>query len=473
MWKSTRNFIRTGLINGIAFCSSCFEKQCKIDRLEEEIESLKGKLKYRQRKDKEEFFGSSTPSSKKVFKSKSSDENKARQGGARPGHQGHGRKLFTAEEADEIIEQRFETTHCPECGEHLEIKETEERPIIEGEMLKPRKILFRCQVKRCPKCKKTFRKKAPVLRRHKYGTQFVSNSAVMHYIHGIPLKRVENIGGNDVIAGNLIKTFHQIAKIFKPAMEKLKEDYRQAEVKHADETGWRTDGDNGYCWLFCSNDTSIFDFRDTRSAEVVKGIMGEEKLPGVLVVDRYAGYNKVPCKIQYCYAHLLRKVQDLEKEFPGKPEVKRFVNCVAPLLARAMQLREKKMSEKQYYKKAKRLKDKIMAHMNSPGTHPAVQEIQNIFREKKDRLFHWEYNRFIPADNNYAERELRPTVVARKVSYGSQSKKGAETRSILMSILHTVGKRLKHGSLEEWIKKTLEIYIHNPDIDPYSLLPPP
>jgi len=73
-------------------------------------------------------------------------------------------------------------------------------------------------------------------------------------------------------------------------MEKLKEDYRQAEVKHADETGWRTDGDNGYCWLFCSNDTSIFDFRDTRSAEVVKGIMGEEKLPGVLVVDRYAGY---------------------------------------------------------------------------------------------------------------------------------------------------------------------------------------
>jgi len=472
MGKSTRNFIRTGLINGIAFCSSCFEKQCKIDRLEEEITSLRAKLKYRQKKDFEEFFGSSTPSSKKVFKSKPSDENKARQGGAQPGHPGHGRKLFTAEEADEIIEQRFETTHCPECGERLEIKETEQRPIIEGEMLKPRKIMFCCQVKRCPKCKKTFRKKPPVLARHKYGTQFVSNSAVMHYIHGIALKRVEELWGNDVIAGNLIKTFHQMAEIFKPAMEKLKEDYRQAEVKHADETGWRTDGDNGYSWLFCSNDTSIFDFTDTRSAEVVKQIMGEEKLPGTLVVDRYAGYNKVPCKIQYCYAHLLRKVQDLEKEFPDKSEIKRFVNCVAPLLARAMQLKEKKMSEKQYYKKAKRLEMKIMTNMNSPGTHPAVQEIQNIFREKIDRLFHWVYNPCIPADNNYAERELRPTVVARKVSYGSQSKKGAETRSILMSILHTARKRLKIGSLEEWLKKTLEAYIHNPDIDPYLLLPP-
>jgi len=41
-----------------------------------------------------------------------------------------------------------------------------------------------------------------------------------------------------------------------------------------------------------------------------------------------------------------------------------------------------------------------------------------------------------------------------------------------MSILHTARKRLKIGSLEEWLKKTLEAYIHNPDIDPYLLLPP-
>ncbi|MFH1562568.1 MAG: transposase [Nitrospirota bacterium] len=34
-----------------------------------------------------------------------------------------------------------------------------------------------------------------------------------------------------------------------------------------------------------------------------------------MVVDRYNGYNKVPCEIQYCYAHLLRNVEDLEKQF--------------------------------------------------------------------------------------------------------------------------------------------------------------
>jgi transposase-like protein len=90
-------------------------------------------------------------------------------------------------------------------------------------------------------------------------------------------------------------------------------------VKHADETCWRTDGQNGYAWLFCTPTTSRFRFRKTRSASVAKQVFGHQPLPGVLVVDRYQAYNKVPCPIQHCYAHLLRDVQDLEKqEFPQK-----------------------------------------------------------------------------------------------------------------------------------------------------------
>jgi len=145
-----------------------------------------------------------------------------------------------------------------------------------------------------------------------------------------------------------------------------------------------------------------------------------------LVVDRYAAYNQARCKLQYCYAHLLRDVQNLEKEFPESTEIKDFVTCAAPLLAKAMSLRNENISEKRYYEKARDLKEKIMATMNGPGKHPGIQKIQDIFREKSNRLFHWVENRNVPADNNYAERELRPTVIARKVSHGSQSKAGAK-----------------------------------------------
>lgn len=77
------------------------------------------------------------------------------------------------------------------------------------------------------------------------------------------------------------------------------------------------------------------------------------------------------------------------------------------------------------------------------------------------------------AVNNKAERELRPTVIARKVSFGSQSVKGAKTRSILTTILHTVQKRLKDKTVEEWLRESLDKISANPSIDPYSLIPIP
>jgi transposase len=157
---------------------------------------------------------------------------------------------------------------------------------------------------------------------------------VMHYLYGLPLGRVSEYSG--VGAGSLMTMFHRSTGLFEEVPRKLIEEYRQAHVKHADETGWRTDGKNGYVWLFATNRLSIFQFGKSRSAKIPQAVFGTEPLPGVLVVDRYNGYNKIQCRIQYCYAHLLRDVQDLEKDFPDNAEVSTFVAVVAPLMALAM-----------------------------------------------------------------------------------------------------------------------------------------
>ena len=221
----------------------------------------------------------------------------------------------------------------------------------------------------------------------------------------------------------------------------LIEAYRSAAVKHADETGWRTDGQNGYSWLFCASDISIYRFRSSRSASVAKEIFGDKPLPGVLVVDRYNGYNKMPSKIQYCYAHLLRTVKDLEKDFPENAEIKSFVEALAPQLANAISLRTLDITDKQFKKQAAKIKDAIIEITHRQAKHPAIWKIQDIFREKADRLYHWADDRTVPADNNLAERELRPLVIARKISFGSQSIAGAATRETLMTVLHTLKKK--------------------------------
>lgn len=63
------------------------------------------------------------------------------------------------------------------------------------------------------------------------------------------------------------------------------------------------------------------------------------------------------------------------------------------------------------------------------------------FGNVKKYMYHWADAPHIPSDNNFAERALRPMVIARKISFGSQSEKGLQTREILMTILHTASAR--------------------------------
>lgn len=78
------------------------------------------------------------------------------------------------------------------------------------------------------------------------------------------------------------------------------------------------------------------------------------------------------------------------------------------------------------------------------------------FREHRERLFQWTKSPGIPAKNNFAERGLRPTVIARKISIGSQSDHGMEMRVIMMAFLHTV--RIRGLNPKETLEKLSTSY---------------
>jgi transposase len=454
----------------MAYCKACIEKDLKIAVLQETIKGLKTQLRYRQRKEEEGPFGLSTPSSKAPFKKDTGEKNKNKKGGAVPGHKGHGRRSHTEETADLVID-RDAGDVCPGCGTPLVPAKETNRTVTDSVSRDLTKILYRLHHKVCPTCKKEFRAKAPsVLPRSLYGNELTAQVAVMHYFHGITMGRIVEMTGINL--GSLIDIFHRLGRYLLPAMESLKERYREDPVKHADETGWRNDGQNGYAWLFCTVLLSIFLFKNTRSASVPKGIFGSENLPGVLVVDRYNAYNKLPLKIQYCYAHLLRDLEKPGKDFLDEEEVTSFTSVLIPLLSQSMHLHSQAISDKEYSRKAEKLKKEIMKVCRSPARHLGIRAFQDIFTTHEDRLFHWVNDRRVPADNNRAERDLRPTVIARKVSFGSSSDAGAETRSILLSVLHTLNKRRGKDSLESVFKGILDKIAENPDIDVATLIVP-
>lgn len=450
------------------FCAGCFEKQQVIEGQQEEIAQLKAKLRYREQRSKEGFFGSSTPSAQRPVKANSAEENRAQKGGGRRGHAGHGRAALDEGCADRVEDVSLEGP-CPRCGGVLHEHGVHRRSVLELRPIRTEKIIYRLGEKHCPRCRKNFRPRAPaVLPKHLYGNQLLAEATHLHYVLGLPLGRVGACLG--INGHHLMGDFHRLADRVAPLVARLEGLYRQAPVKHADETSWRTDGQSGYAWLFSTSQLSLYKVRLSRGATVAQEVFGQAPWPGVLVVDRYVVYRGLDGALQFCYAHLLRDVTDLTKQFPDDAEVVRFVEAFAPLLGKAMGLRRQPIPEALFYKRAQRLKAKIVALVESPAQHLGVRHIQDLFSTQAHRLYHWAAQRQVPADNNFCEQELRSLVIARKVSFGSQSERGARTREILMTVLHTLRKQTK--DVVARLKAMFDQLATNPAQDPYPLLFP-
>lgn len=447
---------------GVNTCEGCLAKQLIIDRQLEEIQRLKQKLNVNQRRLQAGFFGSSTPSSKIPLKANSLAENQARKGGARLGHRGVGRQVFKPEQAAEVRVAEVDADNCPNCQCQLVGHSSNERGIFDLNREEVRRIYYEIARKRCPQCRKVIAGKVSnAMPNAKLSNELVTEVAEQHYVLGRPLGQIaERFGIN---YSTLSESLKRIGKLLAPGLEKLKLDYRQSFVRHADETSWRTDGGNGYSWYFGTRDVSLYLFRETRSASVPKEVFGKEPLEGVLVVDRYAGYNRVPCRIQYCYAHLLREIKDLEAEFENNQEVGNYTQAMKICLTDAIQLRNRGLSEAEYLKAAQAIKRQMLELSRRPAEHPAIRRWQDFYAEKSDRLYQWCESAQIPADNNYAEREIRKVVIARKTSYGSQSQAGAKTREIWTSILQSLKKRGENP--RDKLIEALNKISHDKDLD--------
>jgi transposase len=421
----------------VNFCRGCFEKQRRIDQLEEEVRRLRQQLRYRERRAEEGPFGSSTPSARRPFKANTPEEQRTKKGGAQPGHAGHGRRGVDNNSAQRVEEVQVEAAACPDCGGPLQEKGFRERSLIDSRPLRAEPILCRLQRKYCPRCRKTIQARAPaVLPKPLFGNQLITQRGFLHYRHGIPMGRVcQQLG---IGLGTAFEILHRIASLFQGVIPQLIEEYRRSPVRHADETGWRNDGRSGYAWRFATPTLSLFLFRASRSASVAREALGDKPLPGVLVVDRYNAYARAPGPRQYCYAHLMRDVEDLAKEFPDSAEVRAFTATLIPLLSAAMHLHAQPLSETAYDEQAHELRWQIEKVIAQPAQHLGVRRMQDLFHDHAARLYPWVEDRRVPAHNNRAERELRPTVIARKSSFGSQSDAGAKTRQVLMSLVHTL-----------------------------------
>jgi transposase len=175
--------ILAGVAMAINGCAECLKKQREIDRLIEELQRLKQKLRYQERQATEGFFGSATPSAKRPVKASTPPPKDPKRKGARPGHLGVGRHTFDASQAERVVDiPPVVGDRGPDCDALLEDKGTDSRAVLESHPVKAERVLYRRPKRYCPRCRRTFQPRAPaVLPQSLYGNQLIATATTRHY----------------------------------------------------------------------------------------------------------------------------------------------------------------------------------------------------------------------------------------------------------------------------------------------------
>jgi hypothetical protein len=337
--------------------------------------------------------------------------------------------------------------NCPDCGRKLSGGWIHSRrQIIELPQAPVRVIENILIARRCGVCGKRHIPKlelsGQVLGQSRFGIRLMSVIASMAISCRMTNRLIKSIlwslYGLKISIGEIAEILHKVAEYGQDSYDKLLLEVRGSPVVNGDETGWREDGINGYIWSFSTPDVRYFLYDHSRASSVVREALGDE-FSGVLVSDFYGGYNFYDGVKQRCWVHLLRDLKKLVEKHPNNKSVDAWVESIKLVYKQAKKIAAQDLPQMDRVRFRQQLEAKLLK-LASPylGVKNAPQRvlakrIDNFLGE----LFTFVDVEGVPADNNAAERAVRPAVVLRKVTGGSRSPKGSDTKMVLMSLFGT------------------------------------
>ena len=282
-----------------------------------------------------------------------------------------------------------------------------------------------------------------------YSDEMMVDVAMSKYLELVPVERYSSIAkreGVDLAPNSLIQLTHNLADFVVPVYEKIKQEVLASEIIHADETPHRMlEGDkksNWYFWGFSNTKASYFEARDTRSGDVAVELLKGSQCR-YLVSDVFSGYERAVAetnkiregpKIQslFCHAHARRKFKEAEK---SNEDAEFFVRAYKAIYRLEKGNLETRRAWQRLYLEA--LKTKAQRLEVKTLRASAMGKAISYFLNNFEGLLRFTERDDLPIDNNAQERQLRTPVIGRKTWYGTHSRRGAMTASILFSIVES------------------------------------
>ncbi len=189
-------------------------------------------------------------------------------------------RMTPTQRVEHVVEQ------CPDCGTQLSggwtqrTREVIDLPRIPGQVTEHAYIARTCpQCQRC--CTPTAQLENMVMGKQRLGVNLISLIAALREEARLPFRTIQwyldTVHGLRLSLGAIVDATQRVARKAQAELTGILERIRGSPVVHADETGWREDGHNGYVWTF-STPTERYFLRRGRGKAVVDEVLGDQFL---------------------------------------------------------------------------------------------------------------------------------------------------------------------------------------------------
>jgi transposase len=339
---------------------------------------------------------------------------------------------------------------CPDCRSQLSDVEQHQRLVEE---LVPAQVVTTCYHTTsgwCPCCRKQVESRgenqppAADVPHAQLGLNALATAMMMRVCYRMPVRQITRFFAQlpqlKISPGGIIKQIKRVAKWMDKQYHRLKLVIRAAGVVHADETGWRTNGKNGYLWTLNTDRHTLYHVDHSRSAKVIVELLG--KAFGhdgqTLVSDFYSVYDQFDAPQQKCLVHLLRELRDTIARDPPLEKHEFFMRCkrlVQDMLR--LKKRREQLPPAAYQQKVKQIEARLSTLAQGSWPEPEVKRLVKRLAKYRTKLTTFLHKAEVDGTNNAAERAIRPAVVMRKITGGSRSAAGAKAWSVLASVMRT------------------------------------
>lgn len=399
-----------------------------------------------------------------------------RRRGGQPGHRGQTRTLVPVDEVDTVIARK--PAACARCQQPLtgDDPTPQRHQVCEIPPLKPVITEYQLHQLVCPACGDTTRAPWPDgVPTGTYGPRVHAIAALLTGAYRLSKRTTQQVladlFGLQVSLGSISTLEAATTQAVATPIEEARASIEEQPTAYLDETGWRQGAQRAWLWTAVTTWVTVFVVRLSRSGQVARELLGTT-FDGILISDRFSAYTWYPVRWrQVCWAHLLRDIEAMIGRGGRSQEIgealRRQAHQMFHWWHRVRDGTLKRSSVRSYMTPVRRKVERLL----EAGTTCGVPKTEGVCREiLKVRQALWTFVHLEGVDptNNAAERAIRPGVLWRKGSFGTQSAHGSRFVEALMTVVATL--KQQQRNVLAYLTAACEAALH--DAPAPSLLPP-